>query len=68
MSIDSRQREVAREMHGGNVILPIWHKVSKDEVLKFSPTLADKVALDTSNCSVSYIAKELAVVLSKDKS
>ena len=56
---------VAREMHGGKVILPIWHKVSKDEVLSFSPTLADKVALNTSISSVSEIAKELAEVLSE---
>ena len=34
---------VALEMNGGKVILPIWHKVSKDEVLAFSPTLADKL-------------------------
>lgn len=59
---------VAREMHGGKVILPIWHKVSKDEVLSFSPTLADKVALNTSISSVSEIAKELAEVLSEDES
>jgi len=55
---------VAREMHGGKVILPIWHKVSKDEVLNFSPTLADKVALNTSFYSVSEIAEKLAEVLS----
>ncbi len=59
---------VAREVHCGKFILPIWHKVSKDEVLNFSPTLADKVALNTSIYSVSDIAKELAVVLYKDKS
>ncbi|MEH6732097.1 MAG: TIR domain-containing protein [Pseudoalteromonas distincta] len=57
---------VAREMQGGKVILPIWHKISKDEVLSFSPTLADKVALNTSISSVSEIAKELAEVLSED--
>lgn len=54
---------VAKEMHGGKVILPIWHKVSKDEVLQFSPTLADKVALNTAISSVSEIAKQLAEVL-----
>lgn len=59
---------VAREMHGGKVILPIWHKVSKDEVLSFSPTLADKVALNTAIPSVSEIAKQLAEVLSDNVS
>ena len=59
---------VAREMYGGKVILPIWHKVSKDEVLRFSPTLADKVALNTAIFSVSEIAKQLAEVLSDNAS
>ena len=54
---------VAKEMHSGKAILPIWHKVSKDEVLQFSPTLADKVALNTAISSVSEIAKQLAEVL-----
>lgn len=54
---------VAKEMHGGKVILPIWHKVSKDKVLSFSPTLADKIALNTAISSVSEIAKQLAEVL-----
>jgi hypothetical protein len=54
---------VAREMSAGSkVVLPIWHKISKDEVLSFSPSLADKVALNTSLQSVSEIAKQLAEV------
>lgn len=54
---------VAREMHGGKVILPIWHKVSKDEVLNYSPTLADKVALNSAISSVTEIAQQLSEVL-----
>lgn len=50
---------VAREMNGHKVILPIWHKVSKDEVLKFSPTLADKMALNTSIHSTEDIVNSL---------
>jgi hypothetical protein len=26
---------VAREVNGGKVILPLWHKVSKDQVLDY---------------------------------
>jgi hypothetical protein len=37
----------AREMDGHKVILPIWHMVDRDEVLRYSPTLADKIALST---------------------
>jgi len=54
---------VAKEISGNKVILPIWHKVSKDEVLSYSPTLADKVALNTAISSVKGIAKELSEVL-----
>ncbi|WP_018403074.1 toll/interleukin-1 receptor domain-containing protein [Marinobacter gelidimuriae] len=59
---------VAREMAGGKVILPIWHKVSKDEVLSYSPTLADKVALNTAISSVSEIAQQLSEVLRDNES
>ena len=40
-------------------ILPIWHKVSVDEVAHYSPTLADKIALNTSLKSTEDIADEL---------
>ena len=50
---------VALEVQGQTRILPIWHKVSKDEVARYSPTLADKVALNTSLKGVEEIADEL---------
>lgn len=50
---------VMREMEGKKVVLPIWHKVTKNDVLKFSPSLADKVALNSSIMSVDEIAKQL---------
>lgn len=56
---------VAREINGVKVILPIWHKVTKDEVLSFSPTLADKLALNTSMYSIQGIVKELGSLLSE---
>jgi len=54
---------VAREMNGHKMIPPIWHKVSKDEVISFSPTLADKVALNSSINSIEEIAAQLAEVI-----
>lgn len=54
---------VAREMNGVKVILPIWHKVSKDEVLSYSPTLADKLSLNSSMFSIDEIAQKLSDVL-----
>jgi len=50
---------VAKEMSGVKVILPIWHKVTKDEVISYSPTLADKVAINSSMMSIDEIANEL---------
>lgn len=57
---------VAKEMNGHKMILPIWHKVSKDDVINFSPNLADKVALNSSLNSIEEIADLLAEVLKND--
>jgi hypothetical protein len=53
----------AKEMEGSKVILPIWHKVSKSEVMEFSPSLADKLALNSATKSVEEIAQDLAELL-----
>lgn len=53
----------AREIEGKKVILPVWHGVDKQDVLKYSPTLADKVALSTTKMKLKEIAKGLAKVL-----
>ena len=50
---------VAKEIAGGKVILPLWHKVSKDQVLKYSPTLADKMALNTAMFTIAELASKL---------
>lgn len=58
------QRELdglfAREINGEKVILPIWHKISKNEVLKFSPIIADMLALNTSSFTIEEIAKQIS--------
>jgi hypothetical protein len=54
---------VAKEIAGGKVILPLWHKVSKNEVIGYSPTLADKVALNTASYTIEELANELSGVL-----
>lgn len=56
---------VAREVAGQKVILPIWHKLSKNEVLSYSPTLADRIALSTSNYTIDELAKAIHEVLSE---
>jgi hypothetical protein len=55
---------VTREMSGERqIILPVWHNVSRDDVMGFSPTLADKMALQTSTTSVEAIAAQIADVV-----
>ncbi len=50
---------VSKEMNGVKVTLPIWHKVTKDQVLSYSPSLADKFALNTSSTKINEIADEV---------
>lgn len=54
---------VSREMTGKQIILPLWHQISKDEVIAQSPSLADKVAIRTSDFTVDEIAAEIAEVV-----
>ena len=48
---------------GGQVVLPIWHDVTKQKVIDFSPSLADKVARSTSVHTVAEIADEIAQLI-----
>lgn len=50
---------VALENAGQSRIIPVWHKVSVDEVRNYSPVLADKVALSTAIYSTEKIVAEL---------
>jgi hypothetical protein len=54
---------VTREMTGQQVILPLWHKLSKSEVIAQSPSLADKIARNTADATVEEIADEIAEVV-----
>ena len=47
---------VTMAVSGRQVLLPVWHGLSKDEVISFSPSLADRVALNTSVSTVSELA------------
>lgn len=54
---------VQKEMGGSKVILPVWHKVTKAEVIGYSPSLADKLALNTAISTLDEIASQIADVL-----
>jgi hypothetical protein len=56
----------AREMDGHKVILPIWHNVDRDDVLAYSPTLADKIALSSRQLSIKKIAEALGEELDSE--
>lgn len=38
----------AREVNGKKVILPVWHDISRDEIVQASPSLADRLGVPTS--------------------
>lgn len=53
---------VAREMTGSKVILPIWHNVDKEQVMQFSPSLADKYALSSTRDPIDVLVRQLSKV------
>lgn len=58
---------VTMSVSGKQVLLPVWHGVSKDEVMRHSASLADKVALRTADYSVAEIATEIASVVLQEE-
>ena len=54
---------VKRIVQGEQVFLQIWHNITKQQVVDFSPSLADKVARSTATHTVEEIAKEIAELL-----
>ncbi len=54
---------VAREVTTGEkVILPVWHNITREEVARFSPTLADRYAASTKEGMDTVVAKIMQVV------
>lgn len=57
---------VTKTVAGEQNLLPIWHNVTKDQIVSYSPSLADKVALSTASHTVDEIAREIAAVVSPE--
>lgn len=57
---------VVREIEAGKVILPIWHGVSREEVIDFSPPLADKLAIDTSRAGSRDVSIQILRLVRPD--
>jgi hypothetical protein len=56
---------VTRAVSGEQILLPIWHEITKQELLSYSPSLADKVARSTGTHTVDEIANEIIAVIRK---
>lgn len=54
---------VTRSVSGEQILLPIWHNVTKREVIGYSPSLADRLARSTTSHTVEEIAAEIVDVI-----
>ena len=54
---------VTRAVSGEQILLPIWHNVTKREVMDYSPSLADRLARNTATQTVEEIATEIVDVI-----
>jgi hypothetical protein len=54
---------VTKAVTGDQILLPIWHKISKQEVIDYSPSLADKLARNTAMHTVEEIVQEIESVI-----
>lgn len=54
---------VTRSVGGEQNLLPLWHGITKDELIAHSPSLADKFARSTLSYAISDIADEIAAVV-----
>lgn len=57
---------ISRDLRNHKVLLPIWHGVTHQQILDFSPSLADKLAINSSGMSASDIAIRILRVIRPD--
>lgn len=50
---------VTRTVSGEQIILPVWHEITKQEVMDYSPSLADRLARNTAISTIEEIASEI---------
>ncbi len=56
---------MTKAISGQQILLPIWHNITKQEVIEYSPSLADKVARNTSIETIDEIAEEIVELIQK---
>jgi len=54
---------VTRAVTGEQILLPIWHEITKQELIDYSASLADKVARSTGTHTIEEIATEIIEVV-----
>ncbi len=54
---------ITKAVSGEQIILPIWHNITKKEVIDYSPSLADKLARSTALNTVDEISNEIAELI-----
>ena len=55
------------ESVNGKTLLPIWHKLTKQQVMNYSPIIANKKAMTTASMTAQEIAEELLNLIPKDE-
>lgn len=56
-----------KESVTGKTILPIWHNLTKKQVIEYSPIIADIKAMTTADMTAEEIAAELKTLFEQDK-
>ena len=51
------------ESINGKILLPVWHNLTKKQVIEFSPIMASKLAMNTALMTAEEIAGELLKLL-----
>ena len=51
------------ESVNGKMLLPVWHNLTKKDVMAYSPIIASKLAMTTASMTPQEIAKELVTLL-----
>lgn len=57
---------ITKSVTNEQIVLPIWHNITKKEVVEYSPSLADKLARNTATYTVEEIATEIAEVINEN--
>ena len=55
------------ESINGKVLLPIWHNLTKKDIMEYSPIIASKLAMSTATMTPQEIAEKLKELVDDSK-